>query len=146
MKFSLHWIRCVSGTAVLLAAAGCAAGGAETIEPSSSYPSLGKARPNRSPTSTLRVFTETWIDFNVGSGDDGTIIRPSAYTLYDGQGRKLFFVRNYIGARDSEPETIELEPGKYLVLLDEPGKHPPVFWVVIEPGKETTVDLLRSRS
>ena len=142
MKFRL--ISFILGMGMLQAAIGCEMGGAAKIEPSPAYPTLGKSRPSRFQTSTLRVFTETWIDYNLGSGDTGTVIRPSAYTLYDDQGRKLFFVRNYIGATDREPETIELDPGRYLVLLDEPGKHPPVFWVLLEPGKETVVDLLRS--
>ncbi len=143
MNMPLRWMSFFLGAGIL-AAAGCQAGGVETIQPSPSYPTLGKTRPNRYLVSTLRVFTETWIDYNLGSGDEGTVIRPSAYTLYDDQGRKLFFVRNYVGAKDTEPTTIELDPGKYLILLDKPGKHAPVFWVTIEPNKETTVDLAGS--
>jgi len=87
------------------------------------------------------VFTETWIDLNLASGDDGTVLRPTGYMLYDGQGVKIRYVRNSIGATDSEPTTLDLEPGRYLVRPDRPYTRPPVFWVVVEPGKATEVNL-----
>ena len=120
---------------------GCVAGGPEHLTLSSSYQTLGKSRPTRHSISSLVVSTDTWIDLNLGSGDDGAVVRPTGYTLYDDQGRKLEYVRNYIGALDSEPTTLELDPGRYLILLEKPGTHPPVFWVVVEPGKLTEVRL-----
>jgi hypothetical protein len=39
------------------------------------------------------------------------------------------------------PTTVELEPGRYLILLDTPEKQSPVFRVVVENGKLTTVTL-----
>jgi hypothetical protein len=105
------------------------------------YPTLGQSRPTRPWISSLVVMTETWIDPNLGSGDDGTMIRPTGYTLYDAQGIQLRYVRNYIGATDTEPTTLDLEPGRYLVRPDKPYRRPPVFWVVVEPGKATEVNL-----
>jgi hypothetical protein len=87
------------------------------------------------------VSTETWIDLNLGSGDDGAVVRPTGYDLYDERGESIQHVRNYIGALDSEPTTLELDPGRYLIRLDKPGKHPPVFWVVVESGRLTEVHL-----
>lgn len=105
------------------------------------YPTLGKIRPTRPWLSSLVVITETWVDLNLASGDDGTVIRPTGYTLYDDHGMKLRHVRNYIGSSDTQPTTLELEPGRYLVHPDKPYKRPPVFWVLVEPGKLTEVDL-----
>jgi len=105
------------------------------------YPTLGLSRPTRPWLSSLVVSTETWIDYNLASGDDGTVIRPTGYTLYDEQGIRIMYVRNYIGASDGEPTTLELEPGRYLVRPDKPWRSPPVFWVLVEPGKVTEVNL-----
>ena len=105
------------------------------------YPTLGKQRPARPWISALVVITETWIDLNLASGDDGTVIRPTGYRLYDEQGARIRYVRNYIGTSETEPMTLELAPGRYLVRPDKPYKRPPVFWVVVEPGKVTEVNL-----
>jgi hypothetical protein len=113
----------------------------EVLPLSAEYPTLGKSRPTRAASSALVVSTESWIDLNLASGDDGTISRPRGYTLFDAQGIKIMDVRNYIGSLDSEPTTLGLEPGRYLIRLDKPGKHPPIFWVVVESGKVTDVDL-----
>jgi hypothetical protein len=105
------------------------------------YPTLGVSRTTRPWLSRLVVFTETWIDPNLASGDDGTVIRPTGYTLYDDKGISITYVRNYIGSTDTEPMTMELAPGRYLIRPDRPWKKPPVFWVVVEPGKVTEVHL-----
>ena len=132
-----------SQIAALLMMAGCAGGGPETLDLSPQVPALGKARTTRHSISSLVVFTATWLDINLGSGDDGAVIQPSGYTLYDDHGQKLKRVRNYLGALDSEPTTLELEPGRYLILLEKPERHPPIFWVAVEPGKLTEVNLLK---
>jgi hypothetical protein len=105
------------------------------------YPTLGNSRPTRHLISSLVVSTETWIDLNLASGDDGAVVRPTGYTLFDSQGVEIMYVRNYIGTLDSEPTTLDLVPGRYLVRPDKPGKRPRVFWVVIEPGRLTEVDI-----
>jgi hypothetical protein len=105
------------------------------------YPTLGVFRPTFPWQSRLIVNTETWIDYNLGSGDLGTVLRPTGYTLFDDQGIEIRYVRNYIGVTDSEPTLLELAPGRYLVRPDKPYRQPPVFWVVLEPGKVTEVNL-----
>jgi len=132
----------LSGVIVLLTAIGCASS-PDSLDPAAPYPTLGTFRPSRSSIASLIVYTETWIDLNVGSGDDGSVIRPSSYALFDDHGRWVQDVRNYIGATDREPTTLEPDPGRYLIRLDRPGRHPPVFWVVVESGKRTEVDLRR---
>ena len=122
---------------------GCVLGGPERLEPSASYPTLGLRRVNRRGDSALVVLTFPMLDYNVGHPEDGPLVRPTGYTIYDAQGRKLQYVRNYIGALDTEPTIIDLEPGRYLILLEKPERHPPVFWVDLEPGMLTEVRILR---
>lgn len=109
------------------------------MDPTRQYPVLGRSHPTRDRVSYLVVFTERWLDPNLGSGDDGSVLRPSGYTLYDDHGERLRYVRNYIGALDREPTVLETDPGKYLVQPDKPGNGPPLFWVVVEPEKRTEV-------
>ena len=126
----------------LLGLVGCP-GGPQRIQILPGYPVLGEAQVLRSGRSGLVVLTGTWTDLNLGSPDEGTQIRHTGYSLYEEHGVFLQYVRNYIGSTDTEATTIELEPGRYLVLLDRPEKQPPVFWVRVEPGKVTTVTLPR---
>jgi hypothetical protein len=134
------WSLNLAGFLVTLAMLGCAVK-PEVIPITPDYPTLGTIRPTRFFVSSLVVSTETWIDPNLASGDDGAVIRPTGYRLYDAQGVEIMYVRNYIGTLDSVPTTLELEPGRYLVRPDKPGKRPPIFWVVLEPGKLTEVNL-----
>ena len=126
--------------AIVLASCGGVPG---VLPPDPRYPTLGNSRRTRHSISSLIVSTDTWVDPNLGSGDDGSVVRHTGYALYDEGGNLVRYVRNYIGALDSEPETLELESGRYLVRLDKPGEHPPVFWVVIEPGRLTEVILAK---
>jgi hypothetical protein len=105
------------------------------------YPTLGKSRPTRRGIPSLVVSTQTWIDLNLASGDDGAVRRPTGYTLFDSQGVEIMYVRNSIGTLDSEPTTLDLDPGRYLIRPDKPGKRSPIFWIVVEPGKVTEVDI-----
>jgi hypothetical protein len=134
-------IRTLLPAAAILALVGCP-GGPDLLDPAGNYPTLGSARPTRDGRTELVVFTATFTDLNLVD-DTGTMIRHTGYTLYDARGEKLDYVRNYIGIYDTEPTTMELEPGRYLILLDTPEKQPPVFWVQLESGKRTTVTLPR---
>jgi hypothetical protein len=121
--------------------AGCN-GGPDLIDPNGAYPTLGQARPTRDQRSSLVIYTATFYDPNV-SDDSGALIRHTGYTIYNEHGEWFEYVRNFIGVQDTQPTTIDMEPGKYLILLDTPEKQPPVFRVVIYPGKLTTVTLPR---
>jgi hypothetical protein len=103
---------------------------------------MGESRPNRDQRTTLVIATSTFYDPNL-SDDAGAIIRHSGYTIYDERGEAVEHVRNYIGINDRGPTTVELEPGRYLILLESPEKQPPIFRVILEPGKLTTVTLPR---
>jgi hypothetical protein len=113
----------------------------EVIPITPDYPTLGVSRPTRRGIPSLVVSTQTWIDLNLASGDDGAVVRPTGYRLYDAQGVEIMYVRNYIGTLDSEPTTLDLNPGRYLVRPDKPGRRAPIFWVVVEAGKATEVDV-----
>jgi len=126
--------------ALMVPETGCY-GGPVRVDPSPQHPVLGRTRPTRDGLSSLVIFTERWFDPNLGSGDDGSVLRPTGYTLYDDQGRKIRYVRNSIGALDQEPTILDADPGRYLVLPDKPGRGPSLFWVIVEPGKRTEVHL-----
>jgi hypothetical protein len=135
---SWRWIALSAG---FLALAGCP-GGPDQIDPSAAYPTLGQSRPTRDRRTTLVVFTATFTDLNLVD-DSGTMHRHTGYTIYTEHGQKVDYVRNYVGMYDTEPTAVELDPGRYLILLDNPEKQPPVFKVILEDGKMTTVSLPR---
>ncbi len=117
---------------------GCS-GGPEQIDASGSYPTLGDAKPTRDHRTALVVLSATFLDLNLAD-DSGTMTRHTGYTIYTDKGEQVMYVRNFIGIHDREPTTIELEPGAYLILLDQPEKgQPPLFRVVLQLGKLTTV-------
>jgi hypothetical protein len=121
---------------------GCSlSGGPETLPLSPSYPTLGKSQPSRYLVSSLVIVTGTFLEPALGDNDEGTHVYHTGYTVYDDQGQRLLYVRNHIGAGDSEATTLELNPGRYLILLDKPERQAPVFWVVVDPGKRTEVIL-----
>jgi len=117
-------------------------GGPDTLDVRGPYPTYGDLRENGSGRSSLRIHTATFMDLNL-AGDDGTKIRHTGYTIYDEFGLQVEYVRNYIGTLDTEPTTVDLIPGKYLILLESPERQAPRFWVKIEPGKLTVVSLPR---
>ena len=124
---------------LLLTLTGCP-GGPDLIDPKGSYPTLGSALATRDGRTCLVVYTATFTDFNL-SDDAGTKVRHTGYTLYSEAGQKIDYVRNFLSVTDTQPTPIELEPGKYLVKLDNPEEQPPVFKVVVSPGSQTTVRL-----
>jgi hypothetical protein len=97
------------------------------------YPTLGSSRRTRPWISSLVVATETWIDLNLASVDDGTVSRPTGYTLYDEQGFKIMYVRNYIGSTDTEPTTLDLEPG-HISSVRTTVEAAARLWVVSSPA------------
>jgi hypothetical protein len=127
--------------AIALALAGCP-GGPDLIDPQGAYPTLGEYRKTRDRVSALIIYTATFTDLNL-SDDSGTMIRHTGYTIYNDQGQKYDYVRNFIGVTDTEPTRLDMEPGKYIIVLDVPEKQPPVFRIVIKPELLTTVTLPR---
>jgi hypothetical protein len=132
-------LHAAAGLAALLLLSGCP-GGPERIDAGASYPQLGEARPTRDQRTALVISTATFMDFNLAD-DEGSMLRHTGYTVYTDRGEKVLYVRNFLGSRDTQPTTVELEPGPYLILLDNPEKQAPVFKVMIESGKLTTVTL-----
>jgi len=123
----------------ILLLAGCALGGPSSLEPKESYPRAKEVR-RKSPTLTgLVVSTERFLDATYP--DEGAMLRPTGYTLYDEKGRRVSYVRNYIGMLDTSPTRVPLDPGRYLVLLEKPGDRAPLFWVTVEEDRITEVDV-----
>jgi hypothetical protein len=132
----------IAGMAALIAGlSGCALGGPDVVALSDSYPSAGAVHPQDSWKSRLEVQTEKYMDYNLGDPDAGTVLRCTGYTVYDASGKKLRYVRNHIGPEGTGPEEITLPAGKYLILLEYPYERSPMFWVTLEKGCLTSVDV-----
>lgn len=101
---------------------------------------LGSVRSNREPdpTGTLVVHTPTY-RFN----DGGIQYRPHGpYKILDRFGKFVRTVRNHRGENDETPERIELPPGTYLIRTPRPPAAPAEFFVTIDAGKLTELDVV----
>lgn len=123
----------------ILLLAGCAFGGPSSLEPKETYPHAKEVRRKSPGLAALVVSTERFLDATYP--DEGVLLRPTGYTVYDEKGRRVFYVRNYIGMLDTSPTRIPLDPGRYLVLLEKPGDRTPAFWVTVEEDRVTEVDV-----
>lgn len=100
---------------------------------------VGSVRESRgpAPAGTLIVETET------EPFDDGGILyyphRP--YEILDERGALLRRVPNHRGRNDEHPAEVSLPAGTYLIRADSPGGEPIEFYVTIEVGKTTRVDV-----
>ena len=88
------------------------------------------------PHGYLRVFTPT--SYNTYSEDSYYPHTP--YTIYMEDGKKVKRVENHGSQEDTDPETVELSPGKYVVVPQE-GSKKDVVGVVIADQKLTEVHL-----
>ena len=133
----LSWIM----IGALLFLEGCALGGPEGIDAAISYPVADHARHQKAGQSGLVVETELFLDLNLGDPEEGPTLLHTGYTVYSSLGRKLLYVRNYIGKKDTEATRVPLEPGDYLVLLEKPGSRSPIFRVKVEGNRLTLVSV-----
>ena len=85
------------------------------------------------PHGYLRVFTPT----SYGSSEDA-YYPHTPYTVYTEDGKKVKRVENHSSREDNDPETVELAPGKYVVVPQE-GSKKDVVGVVIVDQKLTEV-------
>src|SRR5437762_1293944 len=93
---------------------GCVIGGPDRVDPLESLPRAGIVEKTASRRTSLVVWTETYLDYNLGDSDAGPVYHPTGFTLYNAGGRRVRYVRNWIGNSDATPEEILLDPGKYL--------------------------------
>jgi len=135
------WLGACLAGGIVMALWGCALGGPEQIDARNSYPSARVvSRETHHHLSRLLVFTERYWDPNIGDPDAGTKHAFTGYTVYDERGKKI----EYVSQRDQEPTELSLTPGRYLILLERPEGHAPLFWVKVELGRiiEAHVDQL----
>jgi hypothetical protein len=125
---------------------GCTTGGPEKVDAKGEFPELGVRQPIAPPPATepttglLRVFGPTIRDNAAFPNDYPRISHVSSgYTVYNKEGASVRYVQNFWTNINAGPLTTELDPGKYLVLMDEPNQIPKFFWVTVEKGKMTTV-------
>ena len=96
----------------------------ERIDPSASYPDV--------KTGNL-LEGELVVDLGTTGFPRKGSVTP-LYTVYDADGRKV---------KVSSTASTTLEPGRYLIRLEDPVWEPDIFWVTVEEGKTTYVDPAR---
>jgi hypothetical protein len=101
---------------------------------------IGSVRSNQEsdPAGTLIVFTETY-----RFPDGGITYNPhSPYEIYDTDGGLVRRVVNHRGENDESPMRVELPPGTYLIRASSSRGPPAEFFVTIDPGKVTELDVV----
>ena len=88
------------------------------------------------PHGSLKVFTKTSYDV---TGED-SYYPHTPYTIYAEDGKKVKRIENHSSREDNDPETVELPPGKYVVVPQE-GSKKDMVGVVIADQKLTEVHL-----
>lgn len=79
---------------------------------------------------------------NASSAVDTEQLRRSDYEIRSNEGQVLRRVSNRVGFFGSDPATVELAPGRYVVIARASGRRGQVVIpVVIETGKSTFVHL-----
>ena len=93
--------------------------------------------PMPEPSGTLIVATRTTEVY------DGEVrYHPhSPYTLFADDGQRLRRVRNHLGKNDESPARVKFPPGRYRVSADSCCPDDGEFFVLIEPGRTTRVDV-----
>ncbi len=98
--------------------------------------SVGVAQ-ERQATGTLIVYTETYPVY-----DGGIYYYPHrSYKLLSRHGVLIRRVQNHIGENDENPMKIDLPPETYLIRPETPRGDHPEFFVTIEAGEITKVDV-----
>lgn len=126
---TIAWAASLAAT---MAIGGCGAmeiGG--PIDPHVVYPDLGPGSVRQEPLGFLSV-RPVQEPLEGGQGPSSSV--PPGYKVYDDRG---VFVRRSAWGEITLPE------GRYLVQLERPSRGPQGFWVQVERGKLSDVDLSR---
>jgi hypothetical protein len=112
-----------------LALAGCATSDDEPVNLRETHPDLGKGDAQAgSTTGRLDVRSDVLL---ARDAKDTLRTGHPVYVVYDEEGRRV---------AEGIDEPTDLPPGRYLVKVDRQGD-PAVFWVTLEPGQVTRVDV-----
>lgn len=111
-----------------LALAGCATSDDEPVNLRETYPDLGKGEAQAGTTGRLEVRSDVLV---ARDAKDTLRTGHPIYVVYDEEGRRV---------AEGIDEPTDLPPGRYLVKVDRQGD-PAVFWVTLEPGQVTRVDV-----
>lgn len=116
--------------AVALALAGCAESTPDQVNPKGDYPDLKTGHVDQ--TGTLNV--EGIASGPYHTENPGRIgpMQSDLYSVYDSEGRYIM---------SSRKGSVELPAGRYLVRLYDEDRSP--FWVTIENGRTTNIDVNR---
>ena len=122
----------VTPLAAAMAMGGCGSmevGG--PIDTRAAYPDFGSGSGSHAPLGFLAV-RRVQEPLEGGQGPSSTV--PPGYRVYDDRG---------ILVGNSAAGEVTLPEGRYLVQLERPARGPHTFWVRVDQGKLTEVDLNR---
>jgi len=122
----------VTPLAAAMAMAGCGTteiGG--PIDSRGSYPDFGTGNVRHAPLGFLTIRP---VQEPPEGGQGPSSMVPPGYRVYDDRG---------ILVRRSAAGEITLPEGRYLIQLERSDRGPQTFWVLVEDGKLTGVDLNR---
>lgn len=129
----------LTGALVLAAlASGCAR--TSYVDPAETRTDAGIGNVDVSKAGELVVYTEATEPPRTQEAEPPRLV-PTGYTIHDESGKRLFHVPNAVSSDTEHPTVVSLEPGRYLVALDEADSAPRTFWVRIEDGRRTAVDV-----
>jgi hypothetical protein len=121
-----------------LALGACARSG--SIDPSDTQADADRGNVEELKLGELVVRTET-VEGRPSSEAERPVMVHKPYKIYDKDGRFLLHVANRTSESNPEPMTVPLEPGRYIVKLDDADR---TFWVSIEDDRQTVVDAQRA--
>jgi hypothetical protein len=134
-----------------LAAAGCAfSSEKDTVDPKGSYADarsgnvIGSMPPMTvtvPPSGRLLVYVRGEGTTIMASGKSGIDATRPRYSIYDDSGRYVREVVNAVVTAKESPEEVALTAGRYLVKVGGGEPSHPVFWVRIEEGRRSIVDV-----
>jgi hypothetical protein len=141
---------------VALAAAGCAfPSDQDTIDPNGSYADAQTGNVMESmppmivtvpPSGRLLVYVRGEGTLIMSSGKSGIDATRPRYSIYDDSGRFVREVVNGVVTGKESPEEVALTSGQYLVKVGGVEPSHTVFWVKIEAGRRSIVDVPKLRA
>jgi hypothetical protein len=135
----------------VLVAAGCAfPSERDRVDPNGSYAdaqtgnvveSMPPMLVTSPPSGRLLVYVRGEGTTIMASGKSGLDTSRPRYSIYDESGRYVREVVNAVATAKESPEEVALTPGRYLVKVGGVEPSHPVFWVGIQVGRRSIVDV-----
>ena len=129
MKNSLRFMM-LSGLLIMM---GCAANRVYTWQDVTRV--VEPTIPTYTPQGHLVVYTEQLDE----STSEDSYYPYSAYTIYNPEGKRIKRVENHSSREDRYPETVQLAPGKYVIVPERLMAKRDIVGAIVEDGKTTEI-------